>query len=64
MCRIWSARDTKIAELSAASVASSNGAQERLNRSLVRNAELSARVRELEKSAGAAETAAALQAKQ
>lgn len=54
------AREAKIAELSAASA--SNGVQDRLNRSLVRNAQLSARIRELEKLEGAAETAASLQA--
>jgi nucleoid-associated protein YgaU len=46
------AREAKIAELSAAPTpaATSNGAQERLNRSLVRNAQLSATIRGLEKS--------------
>jgi nucleoid-associated protein YgaU len=46
------AREAKLAELNTVSApTTTSGAQDRLNRSLVRNAQLSARIRELEKTA-------------
>jgi nucleoid-associated protein YgaU len=59
------AREAKITELTASSIPAptiSSGVQDRLNRSLVRNAELSARIRDLEKVAATAADTAAVQA--